>query len=77
MIEFVTVDGDHVWVAREKIIMVTGAKTQQGGGPPVPVVGVAMIAVAGVPPLVVKGSPDEIAIKVEIGDGGRSPLFSA
>ena len=73
MIEFVTVDGDHVWVSREKIVLITAAKTQQQGGPPLPVVGIAMVGLEGGPPLVVKGSPEEIAMRVEM-NGSRTIL---
>jgi hypothetical protein len=78
MIEFVTVDGDHVWVSRDKVVMVTGAKTQgAAGGPAVPAIGISMIMVAGAPPLVVQGAPRDNVIKVETGDGSSSSIFSA
>ena len=78
MIEFVTVDGDHVWVSRDKIVMVAGAKTKgDAGGPAVPAIGISMIIVAGSPPLVVQGAPRDNVIKVETGDGSSSSIFSA
>lgn len=74
MIEFVTVDGDHVWVMRDKIILVTGAKTQANGGPAVPAIGICMVALqGGVPPLVVRGSLAEVTARI---NDGRSSILS-
>jgi uncharacterized protein YlzI (FlbEa/FlbD family) len=65
MIELTTVDGAKVWIAAAHVVAVTQAKSQDRGGPPVPVLGVSMLIVAGGgPPLIVKGTPEEISNRV-------------
>jgi hypothetical protein len=79
VIEFKTVDGDRVYVSKDKVVMVTGAKTQNPtGGAPVNAIGVSMVyLMGGVVPLAVQGGPDEVSMHVEVSDGARDRLLSA
>ncbi len=71
MIKLKTSDGETIWVSRDKVVILSAVKSQSQGGPPVVMLGLTMIVMAGVPPVVVKGSPDEIAIRLD--NGGILP----
>lgn len=76
MIKLTTADNEYVWVNQERIVLITQAKSANSGGPPVPVLGVSLVVLVGAPaPLVIKGSPEELAVKLEKGNGGS--LFTA
>lgn len=77
MIKLTTADNEYVWVNRDRVVLIAQAKSANGGGPPVPVLGVSMLQLAGAPmPIVIKGSPDEIAVKLRM-DNGAGSLLSA
>jgi hypothetical protein len=78
MIEFVTADGDHVYVARDKVVLFTQAKSMQNGAT-LPVLGMTLVVLTVGPPIVVKGSPAEVRSRLENEDiniGTVSNLFS-
>lgn len=76
MIKLTTADNEYVWINRDRVVLVAQAKSANGGGPPVPVLGVSLVQLAGAPmPIVIKGSPEELAVKLEKGNGGS--LFTA
>lgn len=76
MIKLTTADNEYVWISKARVVLIAQAKSANSGGPPVPVLGVSLVVVAGAPaPLVVKGTPDEVAVMLENGNGGS--LFSA
>lgn len=77
MIKFETIDGDKVWVAKDKIVLVTQAKERNAAAGAMPVLGVSIIDILGLAPLVVKRPPDEVALKIEIGGDGRSDFSAA
>jgi hypothetical protein len=72
MIKLKTSEGETIWVAPDKVVVLSAVKSQgQGGGPPVVMLGLTMLIMAGAPPVVVKGSPDEIATRLD--NGGLLP----
>lgn len=72
MIKLKTSDGETIWVAPDKVTVLSSVKSQRpGDGPPVVMLGLTMLMMAGAPPIVVKGSPDEIAMRLD--NGGILP----
>jgi hypothetical protein len=71
MIKLKTSDGEMIWIAPDKIVFLSAVKSQSQGGPPVVMLGLTMIVMAGVPPVIVRGSPDEIAVRLD--NGGLLP----
>ena len=64
MIELVTMDGEHIWVAWDKVILLAGVVAKRETGPPVPVLGATMVMLQGAPPITVRGGPAEIRDKL-------------
>ena len=71
MIKLKTSEGETIWVAPDRVTVLSAVKSQAQGGPPVVMLGLTMLIMAGAPPVIVKGSPDEIAVRLD--NGGLLP----